>query len=207
MVTRNRNSSVTSQRTQNFSVKSVFPAGRSIHPVRLVLSRRRIHKTFVASITGFSTRRLGTSGIRPAIPDAEDRWSNSMGEVTGAIPSPRPDQIPRCASAPRTSQIANSPIEDGIVPAVAAGILVARITNARCTGSAGGTRPSAVCLAIIENGVAVFAPRNRGDNRVRPDSDQPAAIVSTHCLQRLLGSKSRHIHSVHFISPFGWLRM
>jgi hypothetical protein len=71
------------------------------------------------------------------------------------------------------------PIGDGIDLAA----LLAGITVARCAGGARGARPSAVGRAILEKGFAVFAPRNRGDNGARPDSDRPAnAITSTHYL-------------------------
>jgi hypothetical protein len=118
-----------------------------------------------------------------------------------AIPA-RPQTISPARRPSRASQIANSPIEDRIVPAVAAGILIARVTVARCAGSAGGARPSTVCLTIVEKSVAVSAPRNRGDDGGRLPSYRPAAIASTHCLQRLVGGKSWHIHAVHLYLPW-----
>ena len=80
------------------------------------------------------------------------------------------------------SQIADPPIEDRIVPAVAAGILIARITAAGSASSAGGAWSSAVRLAIVEKSVAIFTSRNRGDDGARPRGDWPAAaMASTHC--------------------------
>jgi hypothetical protein len=93
-------------------------------------------------------------------------------------------------------------MENRIVPAVAAGILIARVTDACCACSAGGARPSAVCRAIFEKSVAVFAPRDRGNDGDRLHSDRlAAAIASTHCLQRLFCGKSWHIHTVHSYLP------
>jgi hypothetical protein len=85
---------------------------------------------------------------------------------------------------------------------VAAGILVARVTDACCACSAGGARSSAVCRAIFEKSGAVFTPRDRGNDGGRLHSDRPAAaIASTHCLQRLFCGKSWHIHTVHSYLP------
>ena len=79
-------------------------------------------------------------------------------------------------------QIANPHIEDRIVPAVTAGILIARITAAGCAGSAGVAWSSAVRLAIVEKSFAIFTSRNRGDDSARPRSNRvTAAMVSTHC--------------------------
>ena len=87
---------------------------------------------------------------------------------------------------------------------MAAGILIARVTDACCACSAGGARPSAVCRAIFKKSFAVFAPWNCGDDGVRLHSGRLAAAIASPCgLQRLLSGKSRH--SVHFTSPFGWL--
>lgn len=69
------------------------------------------------------------------------------------------------------SQVADDAARSVIVPAVAAGILLARETSARIAGIADGTRPPAVILAILEDEVAVFAPRNRGDDGARLHSD------------------------------------
>lgn len=69
------------------------------------------------------------------------------------------------------SQVADDAARSVIVPAVAAGILLARETSARIAGIADGTRPPAVILAILEDEVAVFASRNRGDDGARLHSD------------------------------------
>src|SRR5262245_24186443 len=106
----------------------------------------------------------------------------------------------------RASQIADDAARSVIVPAVAAGILLAREASARIAGIADGTRLPAVLRAIIEDVVAVFASRNRGDDGARLHGDRPAAAITpARHMQRLVGGKSRHIHRAHLRSPFGWL--
>jgi hypothetical protein len=69
------------------------------------------------------------------------------------------------------SHIADDAARNVIVPAVAAGILFTGITSARIARIADGTRPPSVIRAILEDEVAVFARRNRGDDGARLHSD------------------------------------
>src|SRR6187399_3322822 len=71
----------------------------------------------------------------------------------------------------RSSQVADDATRSMVVPAVTAGILFAGITSSRIAGITDGTRLPAVCLAVLENKIAVFAPRNRRDTCARLNSD------------------------------------
>lgn len=71
------------------------------------------------------------------------------------------------STPPLRSHVADDAARSVIVPAVAAGIFLARKTSSRIAGIADGTRFPAVCLTIRENKVTIFTSRNRGDDGTR----------------------------------------
>src|SRR4029450_4967977 len=94
------------------------------------------------------------------------------------------------------SQVADPSVEDRIVVAVAAGGLFTRITMACCAGRAGCAWLPPVSFAIVENVVAIRAPRNRGNHiAARSVRNSPAAaITSAAGMEGLFSTESWHVH-------------
>src|SRR4029450_13689419 len=100
------------------------------------------------------------------------------------------------SSALSRSQVADPSVEDGIVVALAAGVLFTRITMACCAGRAGCAWLPPVSFAIFAYVVSIRAPRNPGNHiaarYVR--NSLAAAIASTAGMEGLFSTESWHVH-------------